>query len=153
MSIVHNCEYSFFLFSSFFSGSNRESFPLFFLAWCPFSINYPNRQQSQRISCFYICINSIIIILSILSHMYLYFVIEIILMSFFFFSLSFFLLFGTISLIYVFLSSFFSLFYFIIVVWWGVGANLTYAYRDRYAHTYTYRQLKLHLVRVWLHSM
>ena len=34
-----------------------------------------------------------------------------------------------------------------------LGANLTYACRDRYAHTHThiYTQLKLHLVRVWLH--
>jgi len=126
-------------------------FPLFFAYCCAFSINYPRRQQRNFLYLhkqYYSC--------SLISHMYSYFVIEIILMSFFFFSLSlslslsFFLVFGTISLIYVFLSRFFFSLSFLLYYscFVRVGANLTYACRDRYAHTYTYTQLKLHLVRV-----
>lgn len=147
VSIVHNCKYSFFfiLVSLFLGGIDRESFPffslslsLFFIACCAFSINYPRRQQQQqRNFCFDICINSIIIFL--FAYMYSLFcyrdnINELFLFlssiwnnlfnlcvsfrDFFFFPL---------------LSLSFLLYYTCLV---RVGANLTYACRDRYARTH-----------------
>ncbi len=144
----------FFILVSFFLDviESHFLFSPIFVACCAFSINYPKRQQQQQRNFLYLHKQyhhySFSHFAYVLSFCYRDNINELFL--FFSLSRSFFLLFGTISLIYVFLSRFFFslsfLLYYTCLV--RVGANLTYACRDRYAHTYTYIQLKLHLVRV-----
>ena len=173
VSIVHNCEYFLFhshqIFVLLFRCAS-QSVPFLFLSAkhlthiIPKDDDEGEEEEEEKKAKSFICLNGIIISIIILflpMYVFLSLLIEITLMSVF---LSFSLvtwnnLFNLCVSFESFLLAFFSssssspslrLYYSCLV---RVGANLTYACRDRYAHTYIYTQLKLHLVRVWLHSI